>query len=147
MTARPLTLRHTGLDDPVVGRLLAELPWGVGNLTAPEFAPPAGTMIVACEQGEPVGCVGVRRLHDGVGEVKRLFVREPARRRGIARRLLGAAEAAAVGLGYRELWLDTHADEPAALFASAGWRPIPPYNDHAYARYWFARQLEAGEPA
>jgi GNAT superfamily N-acetyltransferase len=129
-------------DGPVVQGLLAELPWGVGDLTAPEFTAPHGTMLVArLTGGEPVGCCGVRRLSEDVGEIKRLFVREAGRRRGVARALLAAAEDAARALGYRELRLDTHADEPAVLFASAGWTPIPAYNDYAYARYWFARPL------
>lgn len=129
-------------DGSVVQELLAELPWGIGDLTAPEFTPPRGTMLVArLPEREPVGCCGVRRLTGQVGEIKRLFVRE-AGRRGVARALLAAAEDAARALGYRELWLDTHADEPAALFSSAGWNPIPAYNDHDYARYWFARSLQ-----
>ena len=122
--------------------LLAELPWGVGDLTASEFSPPQGTILVAyLSGGDAVGCCGVRRLTEEVGEVKRLFVREAGRRRGVARALLTASEEAARALGYRALWLDTHADGPAALFASAGWKPIPAYNDHDYARYWFARSL------
>ena len=130
-------------DGPIVRGLLAELPWGIGDLTGPEFTPPQGMMLAArLAGGEPVGCCGIRRLTEQIGEVKRLFVREAGRRRGVARALLGAAEDGARGLGYRELWLDTHADEPAALFTSAGWTPIPAYNDHDYARYWFARSLD-----
>jgi GNAT superfamily N-acetyltransferase len=133
-------------DGPVVQGLLAELPWGVGDLTAAEFTPPDGTMLVArLPGGGPVGCCGVRRLTEEVGEIKRLFVLGAGRRRGVARALLAATEEVARTLGYRELWLDTHADEPAALFASAGWRPIPAYNDHDYARHWFARCLIAGD--
>lgn len=140
-----LSFQPTGLDDPVVQSLLAELPWGVGSLTPAEFTPPDGTMLVAHADHRPVGCVGVRRHAAGVAEVKRLFVRGPARRRGIARALLNEAERAAAALGYRELWLDTHADEPAALFRSAGYRAIPAYNTHAYARYWFAKNLGPGD--
>ena len=137
-----LTIAPEPFDGPAVQGLLAELPWGVGDLTALEFASPQGTMLVArLPDRLPVGCCGVRRLTDEVGEIKRLFVREAGRRRGVARALLAAAEDAARDLGYRELWLDTHADEPAALFASAGWKAIPAYNDHDYARYWFSRAL------
>lgn len=139
MTA--LTIEWAGLDDPVVRGLLAELPWGVGDLTAPEFAPPDGTMLVASGDDVALGCCGARRLTERVGEVKRLFVREAARRRGVARALLSELEVAARELGYRELWLDTHADEPAALFQSIGYAPIPAYTDHPWARYWFAKPL------
>jgi GNAT superfamily N-acetyltransferase len=137
-----LQIGPEAFDGPVVQGLLAELPWGIGDLTAPEFTPPQGTMLVArLSDREPIGCCGVRRLNEEVGEIKRLFVREPGRRRGVARALLAAAEDVARALGYDQLWLDTHAEEPAALFSSAGWTPIPAYNDHDYARHWFARSL------
>jgi GNAT superfamily N-acetyltransferase len=84
---------------------------------------------------------GLRRLSDTRGEVKRLFVRPPGRRRGVARALLSELERIAPELGYREVWLDTHADEPAALFRSAGYADIEPYNENSYARYWFSKPV------
>ena len=149
-------MRRTGLDDPAVRALLAELPWGDDPGVSPgEFVPPDGVVIVASAEGATLGMVGVRRLTTGsgggatasggpnteIGEVKRLFVSPAAQRRGVARALLAELERAAVALGYRELWLDTHADEPAALFRSVGYTEIPAYTDHEWARYWFAKRL------
>jgi GNAT superfamily N-acetyltransferase len=141
-----LSFTRAGLDDAVVQELFSELPWGVGELTGPELAPPGGAIVVAWADGEPVGMAALRRLAvgaDGVprGEVKRLFVRPAGRRRGVARALLSELERIAPELGYRELWLDTHSDEPAALFRSAGYADIPAYNENGYARYWFGKPL------
>jgi GNAT superfamily N-acetyltransferase len=143
MGVNDLTIAVHALDDPEVQQLLDELPWGVGDLTAAEFTPTDGMMLVASHRGAPTGCVGVRRLTSEVGEVKRLFVLPQAQRRGIARALLAELEHAARALAYRELWLDTHADEPAALFRSVGYDEIPAYTDHEWARYWFAKRLHA----
>ena len=135
-------MRRTGLDDPAVRELLAELPWGANpGVSAPEFVAPDGVVVVAVADGETVGMVGLRRLTSDVGEVKRLFVRPAAQRRGVARALLAELDRGARDLGYRELWLDTHADEPAALFRSVGYAEIPAYTDHEWARYWFGKRL------
>jgi GNAT superfamily N-acetyltransferase len=141
-----LSFTRAGLDDAVVQQMFCELPWGVGDLTAPEFAPPGGAIVVAWADGAPVGMAGLRELRvgeDGAprGEVKRLFVRPAGRRRGVARALLSELERIAREIGYGELWLDTHAPEPAAMFRSAGYVDIPAYNENGYARYWFAKQV------
>ena len=136
-----VTIATAAFDGPEVRGLLAHLPWGVGDLTAAEFAAPDGAAFVAFADGVPVGCVGVRRLRAEVGEVKRLFVLPAVQRRGVARALLGELESAARALGYRELWLDTHDAGPADLFRSIGYAEIPAYTDHQWARYWFAKRL------
>jgi GNAT superfamily N-acetyltransferase len=136
-----LSFTRAGFDDGVVQAMFAELPWGVGELTADEFAPPGGAFVVAWADGEPVGMAGLRRLTDTRGEVKRLFVRPAGRRKGAARALLAELERVAPHLGYTELWLDTHAPEPATLFRSVGYADIPAYNDNSYARFWLAKSL------
>jgi GNAT superfamily N-acetyltransferase len=74
--------------------------------------------------------------------VKRLYVAEPARGMRIGTRLLEALHQAATRRGYRELRLDTHGDPAAlALFAKAGYQPIPDYNGNELARFWFSRSL------
>ena len=65
---------------------------------------------------------------------------------GLGRRLLGELEAAAVGLGVRIVRLDTNASlvEAIALYRSAGYVEIDPFNDEPYAHHWFEKRLDDG---
>lgn len=77
-----------------------------------------------------VGCVGLRDLSGGRGEVKRLFVQPAWRRLGAARALSDALEAAARALGYAELVLDSVGRFGGALafYAQLGYVPCERYN-------------------
>jgi GNAT superfamily N-acetyltransferase len=70
-------------------------------------------------------------VNDGVGELKRMFVRAGARRRGFARAMLDALERVGLQRGYRAIVLETGAGQPEAiaLYQSAGYRSIPPYGE------------------
>lgn len=82
-------------------------------MAADEFQPPAGTFLLALEAtGPAIGCIGVRRHDDQVGEIKRMYVRTEHRRRGHARALLVAAEDRARELGYTALVLETGTPQP-----------------------------------
>ena len=93
--------------------------------------------------GEPV-CVGaIKRLDEGVAEIKRMYVAPAGRSRGVARALLAALEDAARDLGYVVVRLDTGAHQPhaKALYASAGYREIGNYNANPAASYWGEKAL------
>ena len=113
------------------------------TVTAAEMVPPDGAFVVVVEDGRPVAGGGVRRLDDGVGEIKRMFVLPQARGRGHGRRLLEGLEAAARELGYRRLRLDTAASMTTALamYRRAGYREIADYNGNTYAAFWGEKEL------
>ena len=99
-----------------------------------DLAPPKGLFFVA-RDGEPLGCGGIKRFSDGIGEVKRMYVVPGARRSGVARAVLAEVEAEARRQGYRELRLETGLRQPEAiaLYQSAGFELIPCWGIYAHA--------------
>ena len=102
-----------------------------------------GAFVVGWEDGRAVAGGALKRLEPGVAEIKRMYVLPEARRRGHARRLLAALEDTARVLGYERMRLDTGARQPhaRALYESAGFQPIPDYNDNPKAAYWGEKVL------
>jgi GNAT superfamily N-acetyltransferase len=105
---------------------------------------PRVTFFVARIGDRPAGCAALRELDRAAGEIKRMFVREEYRGRGIARRLIDAVEARGRELGYRALRLETGAGQPEAigLYTSAGYAAIPPFGEYAGNPY--SRCFEKG---
>jgi ribosomal protein S18 acetylase RimI-like enzyme len=95
-----------------------------------EYAPPAGRLLLARRNGQAAGCVAMRRLDAGRGEMKRLYVREAFRGDGLGRTLAGVVIAAAREQRYARLMLDTlpKMGEAIALYRSLGFRETGPYS-------------------
>ena len=93
------------------------------------YGPPDGCLIVGRDGGTAVGCVGVRRISAETCEMKRLFVRESARGRGVGRLLVLEAVRAARRLGYARMLLDTLDGMVAArqIYASLGFKDAEAY--------------------
>ena len=93
---------------------------------SPEFK---GTILLAYINGTPVGVVALRKIEDHICEMKRLYVKEEARGRGIGRYLSIALMERARELGYKKMRLDTlYSMTPAvSLYKSLGFYEIPPY--------------------
>ena len=108
-----------------------------------EMVPPEGAFLVATVEGEPVACGAVKRIATGIGSLKRMWVAEPARGLGLGRRLLAALEAEARALGLGTLRLETNRTlrEAIALYRSAGYVEVPPFNADPYANHWFEKRL------
>jgi GNAT superfamily N-acetyltransferase len=96
---------------------------------ASEYAPPYGAFLLAEENGSRIGCVGLHRFADGVGEMKRMYVIPAAQGRGAGRLLAGEIIHAARKIGYTSLLLDTLPTLTAALhlYESMGFKPISAY--------------------
>jgi DNA-binding MarR family transcriptional regulator/GNAT superfamily N-acetyltransferase len=109
-----------------------------------ELRLPAGLLLVASLRGEPVGC-GALMFHDGYAHLRRMWVAAAVRGLGVGRRLLGELEARAGGHGAREVRLETNQglDTAIALYMSAGYVEVAPFNDEAYAHHWFRKTLGA----
>jgi GNAT superfamily N-acetyltransferase len=142
-------------DEPEARELLAAMEawveegWGpttpdrTSTVTAEEMVPPSGAYVIVREDGRAVAGGGVRRLGDGVCEIKRMFVIPDARGRGHGRRLLDGLERAARDLGYRFARLDTAQSMTTAMamYRAAGYRSIPDYNGNSYASFWGEKEL------
>jgi GNAT superfamily N-acetyltransferase len=141
--------------DPPASELLAEMRLELNDvyetfsrldnppLAADELRPPGGVYLVGFEGDQAVAGGGLRRLSDEVAEIKRMYVRPPARSRGVARALLSALEDTAVSLGYRAARLDTGPRQVhgLALYRSAGYVDVEPYNENPFACFWGEKRL------
>jgi DNA-binding MarR family transcriptional regulator/GNAT superfamily N-acetyltransferase len=108
-----------------------------------EVTPPAGLFLVAYLRGEPVGCGAVKHHPGEASEIKRMWVAEPARGLGIARRLLAELEKEAVASGASTAHLETNKTlvEAIALYRSSGYVEVPAFNDEPFAHHWFEKRL------
>ncbi|MDQ3799392.1 MAG: GNAT family N-acetyltransferase [Acidobacteriota bacterium] len=95
------------------------------------YAAPSGRLFLALADGEkPAGCIALRKLEEGVCEMKRLFVREDFRGRKIGDILIEKLIEEARAIGYRKMRLDTYPPKMAKavrLYEAHGFREIPPY--------------------
>lgn len=93
------------------------------------YAAPQGRLLLAGAPGESFGCIALRPLGEGVGEVKRLYVQPRARGQGWGARLVELLVSEARAIGYAELKLDTleRMAEARALYARVGFRPCAAY--------------------
>jgi GNAT superfamily N-acetyltransferase len=112
-----------GVNECVVG-FAAEIDGLPGR-----YGPPSGVLLLALDEGGAIGCGGLRGIAPGVAEIKRLYVDPRARGTGAGRALAQAIVAAARGLGYSAVRLDTLPSMRAAiaLYGSLGFRRIDAY--------------------
>jgi len=109
-----------------------------------EFAPPHGLFAVAYDGDEPVGIGGWRRHELGAygglpgerpAEIKRMYVSDGARGRGVARAVLAYLEDTAREAGVDWLVLETGQRQPEALalYRSSGYVDVPHFGTYACA--------------
>jgi len=104
---------------------------------------PNGAFVVVYLRDEPVGCGAVKHHPDEVSDIKRMWIAESARGLGLGRLLLEHLEDLARQHGSREARLETGdvLGEAIALYRSAGYAEVAPFNDEPYADRWFAKPL------
>jgi GNAT superfamily N-acetyltransferase len=95
------------------------------------YAPPAGgRLLLAMSERDLAGCIALRKIGEGICEMKRLYVRPGFRGQGIGRRLTEALIEEARRIGYARMRLDTvpsKMKEAVTVYRASGFIEIEPY--------------------
>ncbi len=116
----------------------------VGSTAEPhEVRPPRGVFLVAYLRGVAVGCGALKHHPGAVSDLKRMWVDEAARGRGVGRRLLVELEQRAAAHGSSATRLETNAvlGEAVDLYRKTGYVEVEPFNDEPFADHWFRKTL------
>jgi len=108
-----------------------------------EVRPPRGAFVLAYLRDEAIGCGAVKHHAGNVSDIKRMWIAESARGLGLGRRLLEHLEGIARERGSTEARLETGdvLGEAIALYRSAGYVEVEPFNDEPFADRWFKKPL------
>jgi GNAT superfamily N-acetyltransferase len=142
-----IELRHEAPDGPAARALWQEYMELTRERLGDDFTPTEeifatpedlDVWLVLYEDGEPVGCGGLRG-----DEIKRMFVTARARGRGHGRLLLRELEAIAARAGHRRIRLLTTEVlvEARALYASAGYAESTRFRIEDRTDYWLEKRL------
>ena len=135
-----ITLKRTTSDDTDFQKLVRELDKELAIRDGAEHAYYAQFnkidaikyVVVAYENENPVGCGAIKAFSDEAMEVKRMFVPEDRRGKGIASRVLQELEKWTVELGSEKCVLETGHKQPEAiaLYKKNGYLQIPNYGQY-----------------
>jgi putative acetyltransferase len=96
-----------------------------------QYNKPDGGLILIINRlsGEEVGCAGIRKSEDKIAELKRMFIKEPHRNKGLGKELMRKTIKLAKDLGYEKIRLDTlDTMKPAmAVYEKYGFRQTGAY--------------------
>jgi putative acetyltransferase len=94
-----------------------------------EYSPPSGALLLAENEGKPVGCVAIKKISEEVCEIKRLYVRPESRGKGIGKLLTESIIEKARNIGYTKVRLDTlpSMKEAISMYLGMGFKPIEAY--------------------
>lgn len=104
-----------------------------------QFMPPEGCLLLGKYEMRIACCVGLRKIDDETGEIKRMYVRPEYQRKGIGQRLLEALIEEARCIGYSKIRLDSapFAREAQAFYRKMGFRDIDPYPESEAPREYY----------
>jgi putative acetyltransferase len=127
------------LDEGMLKLYPAEGIFGV-DFSDPEVL--AMTFCVAYVNGTPAGCGALKPLGAGAAELKRFFVEQSFRGRGIASLILDFIEEKAREAGIVCMKLETGPSQPEAigLYRKFGYREIEPYGQYVGCPYSYCME-------
>jgi len=95
-----------------------------------KYAKPEGILLLVLVSKEFAGCIALRKLENGICEMKRLFVRQDFRGRNLGKIVVEKLIAEARQTGYEKMRLDTlpgKMPQAVKLYKTFGFCEIPPY--------------------
>jgi putative acetyltransferase len=97
-----------------------------------DFEKTGGYFVLAKENDTVIGCGAFRPVDALCAEIKRMYVRPAARKKGHARRILRHLENEIRKRGYESIVLETGCNQPEAiaLYVSEGYFPIPAFGPY-----------------
>ncbi len=111
-----------------------ELRYGKGSLE--EFVEENKYMIIffaaADDKNNAAACGALKHFDDHTAEIKRMYVKDEYRGRGLSKLILKRLEDTAVEMNYRKVILETGLKQPEAmnLYEKFGYKKIKPYGRH-----------------
>ncbi len=111
----------------------------VANLPG-KYAAPEGRLLLAFADENLAGCIALRKLEDGICEMKRLFVKDGFRGQKIGILLIQKLIEEAKEIGYQKMRLDTFPPKMAKavkLYEYYSFVEIPPYYHNPYGETLF----------
>ena len=109
-----------------------------------KYALPDGRLLLAYQDEKLAGCIALRKLENGICEMKRLFVRDDFRGTRIGVQLIERLIAHARRIGYARMRLDTYPEKmgkAVSLYESHGFHTIEPYYDNPHDGVLFMEKL------
>ena len=90
-------------------------------------------VLVAYEDGKPMGCGAIKEYAPGIVEIKRMYTSPESRGKGIATKILTELEIWATELSYKKCILETGKKQPdaIALYKKNGYKLISNYGQYA----------------
>jgi putative acetyltransferase len=138
-----ITVTRTDILSPAAQKLIAALNEELSRMypepgathfrvDVNEVAEGRGTFVIATKAGKAIACGALRRIDNGAGEIKRMYVIPDERGRGVSRIVLAALEDEARNLGLSRLLLETGIRQAAAiaLYERSGFERIPAYGEY-----------------
>ena len=108
-----------------------------------KYALPNGCILLAWNEFDCVGCVGLRPLSDSVCEMKRLYIKPAYRGTGLGRLIAEKILKFAIESNYTKIMLDTLSSMESAqgLYRSLGFAETTPYYHNPHPNVIFFEKI------